>query len=132
MCAFSPILPQFYVPFYVKKKDMENFMCLFEFECAKRLKAQLGYPWAPEELISIICYNSYVFFSQTLHQANKAEKSLTDSALEELTGDDAFCKLIKQPYIFQIMKWINNAISLLFGDKYLAFVSTMITIKSLI
>ena len=25
--------------FYVKKKKMDNFMCLLEFECAKRLRA---------------------------------------------------------------------------------------------
>ena len=39
LCAFFFILLQFYVPFYVKKKKIENFMCLLEFECAKRLKA---------------------------------------------------------------------------------------------
>ena len=38
-CAFFFILLQFYVPFYVKKKKIDNFMCLLEFECAKRLKA---------------------------------------------------------------------------------------------
>ena len=38
LCAFSPILPQFYVPFYVKKEKMDNFMCILEFECTKRLK----------------------------------------------------------------------------------------------
>ena len=27
------------MPFYVKKKKNDNFMCLLEFECAKRLKA---------------------------------------------------------------------------------------------
>ena len=27
------------MPFYVKKKKIDNFMCLLEFECAKRLKA---------------------------------------------------------------------------------------------
>ena len=39
LCAFFFILLQFYVPFYVKKKKIDNFMCLLEFECAKRLKA---------------------------------------------------------------------------------------------
>ena len=39
LCAFFPIVPQFYVPFYVKRKKMDNFMCLLEFECAKRLRA---------------------------------------------------------------------------------------------
>ena len=39
LCAFFPILSQFYVPFYVKKRKLDNFMCLLEFECAKRLKA---------------------------------------------------------------------------------------------
>ena len=39
LCAFFPIVPQFYVPFYVKKKKMDNFMCLLEFECAERLRA---------------------------------------------------------------------------------------------
>ena len=37
LCAFFSILPQFYVPFYVRKKNY-NCMCLLEFECAKRLK----------------------------------------------------------------------------------------------
>ena len=36
--ALFPILPQFYVPFYVKKTKIDYFMCLFEFEYAKRLK----------------------------------------------------------------------------------------------
>ena len=27
------------MPFYVKKKNIDNFMCLLEFECTKRLKA---------------------------------------------------------------------------------------------
>ena len=31
------------MPFYVKKKKIDNFMCLLEFECAKRLKA---HSWA--------------------------------------------------------------------------------------
>ena len=39
LCVFFPILPQLYVPFYVKKRKLDNFMCLLEFECAKRLKA---------------------------------------------------------------------------------------------
>ena len=39
LCAFFFILLQFYVPFYVKKKKNDNFVCLLEFECAKRLKA---------------------------------------------------------------------------------------------
>ena len=40
MCLFFiHVLLQFYVPSYVKKKKMDNFMCLLEFECAKRLKA---------------------------------------------------------------------------------------------
>ena len=39
LCAFFFILLQFHVPFYVKKKKNDNFMCLLEFECAKRLKA---------------------------------------------------------------------------------------------
>ena len=39
LCALFFISLQFYVPFYVKKKKIDNFMCLLEFECAKRLKA---------------------------------------------------------------------------------------------
>ena len=39
ICAFFPILPQFYVPFYMKKRKMDNFMCLLEYKCAKRLRA---------------------------------------------------------------------------------------------
>ena len=39
LCAFFFLLLQFYVPFYVKKKKIDNFMCLLEFECPKRLKA---------------------------------------------------------------------------------------------
>ena len=39
LCAFFFVLLQFYVPFYVKNKKIDNFMCLLEFECAKRLKA---------------------------------------------------------------------------------------------
>ena len=39
LCAFFFISLQLYVPFYVKKKKIDNFMCLLEFECAKRLKA---------------------------------------------------------------------------------------------
>ena len=38
LCALFLILPQFYIPFYVKKTKMDNFMCLLEFECAKRLR----------------------------------------------------------------------------------------------
>ena len=36
---FSLYCPKCYVPFYVKKRKLDNFMCLLEFECAKRLKA---------------------------------------------------------------------------------------------
>ena len=39
LCAFFSILSQFYVPFYMKKRKLDNFMCLLAFECAKRLKA---------------------------------------------------------------------------------------------
>ena len=39
LCALFSILLKFYVSFYVKKKKMDNFMCLLEFKCAKRLKA---------------------------------------------------------------------------------------------
>ena len=39
LCALFPTLPQFYVPLYVKKKKNDNFMCLLEFQCVKRLKA---------------------------------------------------------------------------------------------
>ena len=40
LCAFFSILPQFYVPFYVKKRNKKNnFMCLLEFECVKILRA---------------------------------------------------------------------------------------------
>ena len=39
LCVFFFILLLFYVPFYVKKKKNDNFMCLLEVECAKRLKA---------------------------------------------------------------------------------------------
>ena len=39
LCAFSSMLFHFYVPFYVKKEKIYNFMCLLEFECIKRLKA---------------------------------------------------------------------------------------------
>ena len=27
------------MPFYIKKQEMDNLMCLLEFKCAKRLKA---------------------------------------------------------------------------------------------
>ena len=43
LCAFFAVLSQCYVPFYVKNRKLDNFICLLEFECAKRLKA--GYPW---------------------------------------------------------------------------------------
>ena len=39
LCAFFAVLSKCYVPFYVKKRKLDNFMCLLEFECAKRLKA---------------------------------------------------------------------------------------------
>ena len=39
LCAFFSISFQLYVPLYVQIERMENFMCLLEFECAKRLKA---------------------------------------------------------------------------------------------
>ena len=38
MCLFA-VLSKCYVSFYVKKRKLDNFMCLLEFECAKRLKA---------------------------------------------------------------------------------------------
>ena len=39
LCAFFFMILLFYVPFYVKKKKIDNFMCLLEFECSKWLKA---------------------------------------------------------------------------------------------
>ena len=39
LCAFFAVLSKCYVSFYVKKRKLDNFMCLLEFECAKRLKA---------------------------------------------------------------------------------------------
>ena len=36
LCAFFPV---FYVPFYMKREKLDNFMCLLIFECTKRLKA---------------------------------------------------------------------------------------------
>ena len=39
LCAFFAVLSQCYVPFYVKNRKLDNFICLLEFECAKRLKA---------------------------------------------------------------------------------------------
>ena len=38
-CLFAsfPVLLQFYVPFYVKREKLDNFMCLLEFEFTKRL-----------------------------------------------------------------------------------------------
>ena len=38
LCALFPILLQFYAPFNVKREKMDNFMCLLEFICTKRLK----------------------------------------------------------------------------------------------
>ena len=38
-CAFFCILPQCYVPSNMKKTKIDNFVCLLEFECAKRQKA---------------------------------------------------------------------------------------------
>ena len=51
LCAFFFVLLQFYVPFYVKNKKIDNFMCLLEF--AKRLKA---HSWAIP--VSINCAKS--------------------------------------------------------------------------
>ena len=51
LCAFFFILLQFYVPFYVKKKKIDNLMCLLEFECAKRLKAHSRAIPAPHLII---------------------------------------------------------------------------------
>ena len=63
LSAFSPILSQFYVPFYVKKKKkMDNFMCLLEFECAKRLKAHRLSLLVPT-LISLL-----LFFREHVHE----------------------------------------------------------------
>ena len=59
LCVFFFILLQFYVPFYVKKKKIDNLMCLLEFECAKRLKAHsraipvIGSHWSVLGLNSI-------------------------------------------------------------------------------
>ena len=49
LCAYFFTLLQFYVPFYVKKKKIDNFMCLLEFECAKRLKVHSRAIPAPAE-----------------------------------------------------------------------------------
>ena len=38
LCAFFLILSQFYVPFYVKKRKLDHFICLLEFKCVKRLR----------------------------------------------------------------------------------------------
>ena len=39
LCAFFSISFQFYVPLYVQIEKLDNFMCLLEFECIKRLTA---------------------------------------------------------------------------------------------
>ena len=72
MCLF-PILPQFHVPLYVKKKKMDNFMCLLEFGCAKGLKTHSqAIPEMSDVSLSHLPYtansrsNMYLPWNQTL------------------------------------------------------------------
>ena len=39
LCAFSPHCPNLMCPLMWKRKKIDNFMCLLEYVCAKRLKA---------------------------------------------------------------------------------------------
>ena len=57
LCAFSPSCSPFMCPSKWKIKINDNFMCLLEFECAKRLKA---HSQTIPEYILIITINTYV------------------------------------------------------------------------
>ena len=86
LCAFFPILPQSYVPFYVAKKTLDNIMCLLEFECTKRLRAH-------SRAIPECCYLQ-------IFNCIKGEKML--SSLFHY-----FCALILSSWKMQLIKaWI--------------------------
>ena len=102
LCAFSIILLQFYVPFYVKRE------CLLEFECANRLKVHSLYLYNGCNYLSMLRFNSIhlskrgpfwdniyiyvIFISRYVKQCSKIAASPLPEA-DNFGGGNIFVKI---------------------------------------